>query len=321
MGIEAYKRQVRRTLARLEPVFARAAVGDYSRNLKVPEKEDEFLDLFVGIQIMIEVIRDQLAELRRTNEDLQRLNRARAEFTSIVSHEIRTPLNAIKEGIGIVLDGIDGPVTKDQGESLGIAKSNVDRLTRLINNVLDFTRLDMGKMEISFQKTDMNSLAVEVFRLMRPTVEKKRVHFSLRVPKRPVRADCDPDRIRGVIINLVDNALKFTEPDGKIGIALSASGQKVRVDVTDTGPGIPKSERRRIFDLFHQGGAGPVGGSKGAGIGLAVCKLVLDRHRGEITVRGGPRGGTRFTISWPGRLKKYTRSPSKLPLAREARPI
>lgn len=310
MEIGAYKRYVRRTLKRLQPIFARAAVGDYSRNLKVPERDDEFLDLFAGIQIMIEVIRDQLAELRRTNEELQRLNRARVEFTSIVSHEIRTPLNSIKEGIAIVLDGIDGPITKDQGETLGIAKSNVDRLTRLINNVLDFTRLDMGKMEISFREADMNGLATEVFHLMKPAVEKKGILFSFRPPKRTVRAECDPDRIREVIINLVDNALKFTEPGGRIGIALSASKQRVRLDVTDTGPGIPKSERRKIFDLFHQGETGPVGGSKGAGIGLAVCKLILDRHRGKITMHGGPQRGIRFTISWPGRLTKYTRSPS-----------
>src|SRR5262249_34545793 len=110
--------------------------------------------------------------LKRMNEELVRLNQIKSEFTSMVSHELRTPLSSIKESIEIVLDGIDGPVTEGQKETLEIAKRNVDRLARLIGNVLDFSRLESGKMEMIFVKISLNELLNEVYDFMKPAVQK-----------------------------------------------------------------------------------------------------------------------------------------------------
>jgi signal transduction histidine kinase len=297
--LSGYRRYVIKRLKRLQPVFARAAVGDFSRNIKIPDEEDEFLDLFVGAQIMLEVIRVQLADLKATNEDLKRLNQIRTEFTSIVSHELRTPLNAIREGVSLVVEGIDGPVNKAQSETLEIVRRNVDRLARLISNVLDFARLDTGKMKMIFRETDLHALLKEVARFLRPAADKKSISLTLTLPKANFRAFCDPDRIKEVVINLVDNAMKFSRDGGRITIILQRSGQEARIDVTDSGPGIPKQDQKKIFEIFEQGSVGRILGSGGAGIGLAVCKLILDQHHGRISLKRSSRRGARFTVVWP----------------------
>lgn len=298
IDLKHYKLYVKRKLDRLKPIFARAALGDYSRNLKIPDQEDEFLDLFVGIQIMLEVIRDQLQELRSVNEGLERLNRRKSEFISIISHELRTPLNAVQEGIHIVLDGLDGPVTQAQSETLGIARENVDRLSRMLHNVLTFTKSEVGLLRTSSRKTEMTGLLASLFELMKPAVLKKGLDFSFACPKGPVWASCDPDKIQQAVINLIDNALKFTEK-GKIQLRLFVSKDRISLSVSDAGIGIPKKDQKKILRLFSRGESVLASKMGGSGIGLAVCKEIMDHHQGKILIQSRPRRGSRFTLSWP----------------------
>ncbi|MBI4410902.1 MAG: MASE1 domain-containing protein [Deltaproteobacteria bacterium] len=258
-----------------------------------------------GIQVVafitdITIRKKTEEDLKKINEELQRLNENRALFTSIVSHELRTPLQSIKEGIDIVLDGIDGPVTSRQKETLGISKSNVDRLARLIDNVLDYSKLEAGKMKMEFEKTDLNRLVEEVYRLMKLEVGRKGLDFFIELPAGPVFAVVDDDKIRQVLINLVHNAVKFTDK-GKISVRLGQIRHAVSLEVEDTGSGIRREDQATIFDMYDQGPDAQAFKIGGSGIGLTVCKLIVDQHGGQIRLESSPGKGSKFTITLPQR--------------------
>lgn len=238
-------------------------------------------------------------KIKEANRELMRLNQVRSEFTSMVSHELRTPLSSIKAGIDIVLKGIDGPVADAQQETLGIAKQNVDRLTKLIGNILDYTKLEAGKMEIAFEKMKMNDLVKEVYNLMRPAVERKDIAFTIKAPDKIIEVVCDPDRMKQVVINLINNALKFTESKGWIQIRLSRTDGEVKVEVEDNGAGIKQEDQSKIFEMFGQAAHKGEWKASGSGLGLTICKQIMELHDGNISVSSIYGKGSTFAITFP----------------------
>ncbi len=273
-----------------------------------PRDEGPFL---IEEQKLIDAIAERLGriaeriyierEMRMVHEEILRLDKVRAEFTSMVSHELRTPLSSIKEGIDIVLEGIDGPVTEGQRETLGIAKRNVDRLARLINNVLDFSRLESGRMEVDFKPADVGEIVDDVYRLMRPRAAKKGIDLSVEIAEERIVAVCDSDKIRQVITNLVDNAIKYTEGGGRVVVRLAHPENVVCIQVQDTGQGIAESDYENIFTMFGQarGGAWRSGGS---GLGLTISRQMMELHRGTIDVHSVLHQGSTFTVTFPDNL-------------------
>ncbi len=237
--------------------------------------------------------------MKEANRELLHLYHTRSEFISMISHELRTPLSSIKAAIDIVLRGIDGPLSEGQNETLGIAKQNVDRLARLIGNILDFTKLESGKLELNYEKADMNRLVLEVTSFMRPGMDKKALVFSLDMPPEPIIATCDTDKIRQVLINLLDNAIKFTESNGKIFVRLMHADGSVKIQIEDTGIGIREEEKSRIFELFGQISHGGIWKTGGVGLGLTICKQIMEQHRGKISVDSVYGNGSTFTITFP----------------------
>lgn len=241
-------------------------------------------------------------EMKKVHEEILRLDKMRSDFTSMVSHELRTPLSSIKEGIDIVLEGIDGPVGEAQRDTLGIAKRNVDRLARMINKVLDFSRLESGKMEMVLEMTDMRELVFDVSQFMKRKAADRGVDLSADVPDTDVVVTCDPDKMRQVLINLIDNAIKFTESGGHIRLCLSHPEHSVQIAVEDDGIGIKPEEQAKIFDMFiqipHQG-MWKVGGT---GLGLTISQQIIRLHNGTITLTSSPGEGSTFTVTFPDDL-------------------
>ncbi len=303
----SYRAYVLKKLAALKPIFAKAAVGDYSLNLRIPEEEDEFLELTMGIQVMLEVIRNQLSEVRGANKNLKRLVQLKTDFTSMVSHELRTPLNAIREAISLVLDEVDGPVSPAQHATLSIAKNNVDRMARLIENILNFTRLELGRYPISPVSLDLKPFLKEIYEFQKPAVQKKRISFHLQLPEAEVSIEGDGDALKSVLFNLLDNALKYTERGGRISLQLTERHPHVQIEVRDTGAGIRKADQKNIFQLYGRGTNHQILKKSGAGIGLAVCKMILDRHQATLSVKSAPGQGTTFTIHFPKRVRRGSR--------------
>ena len=232
-------------------------------------------------------------ELKKANEELERLSQIKSFFASMVSHELKTPLSSIKEGLQLILDGAEGPVNEAQKTILGIAKESVDRLARLANNVLGFSQLEAGKMKFLFEKTMLNKLLAEVYGMMKRAAEKKKIDFVLILPEEAVSAVCDRDKIKEVIINLVDNAIKFTD-QGKISIRLESDKNRVAIRVEDAGSGIKKENLDKIFEGMHRRG--------GSGLGLAICRQIITEHKGTISVKSIPGKGSKFSVVFPSRI-------------------
>lgn len=247
-------------------------------------------------------INDMLASLEKLQNEVMRMSNIKTEFTSMVSHELRTPLGSIKEAIGIVLDEIDGPVTADQKETLGIAKRNIDRLANLINNVLDFSKLEFGKTMMRLKEANLTDALDEVFKMMKPSAEKKNIVMSYVCPVDPLFAVCDGDKIKQVTVNLLNNAVKFSEEGGRIDLRLAREAENIVIEVEDTGIGIKEEDLNKIFEPFGQilrDGTWKTGGS---GLGLAISRKLMQQHKGDISVRSVYGKGSRFTARFPADL-------------------
>ncbi len=250
-----------------------------------------------GQQFFTAIIRDVTD--RKRAEEFQRISEMKTAFISVVSHELRTPLTSIMAAIDLLIEGIDGPINAPQQETLGIAKNNIERLSRLVSNILDYTKLESGKMDITFEKVNLKDVVTEAYHFMKPLFLKKGVDFSLQVPPKKLLAFCDSDKIEQVIGNLVDNAMKYTEPRGKVFLRLSSDKDHVKIEVEDTGIGIPKEEQEAIFEMFRQGGYRGMWKTGGTGVGLAVCRLIMEQHQGHISVKSEFGKGSCFLVTFP----------------------
>ncbi len=246
------------------------------------------------------VIREKNVQLEKANRELKRLDQLKSDFVASVSHDIRTPLNSIQESISLILDGIVNPVDDKGRRVLEIAKRNTHRLTTMINDLLDFSKLEAGKMRLHIELHDVQILVDEVLGSLKALADKKQISFVFNPIEGFPKVPCDADRILQVLTNLVGNAIKFTPEKGQIRIALEqAPGNRVRISVIDTGIGIAKEDLARVFERFEQvKGAAPKE-QKGTGLGLAICKELVKLHGGDIWAESEPGKGSRFIISLP----------------------
>ena len=239
-----------------------------------------------------------ITEQKEAEERLKETMKMKSDFTSMVSHELRTPLTAIKEGIALVVDGLAGEINEEQKELLDISKRNVDRLARLINDVLDFQKLGAGRMKFDIQPNDINKIARDIYEMMVPTMADIGVDLLLELDGGLPKAGFDKDKIIQVLTNLVTNAAKFTEK-GRITIKTAQKDNNIEVSVSDTGMGIRKKDMPRVFGEFEQLGHGGERKTGGTGLGLTISKELIEKHNGTIWVESEYEKGTKFTFTLP----------------------
>jgi len=226
--------------------------------------------------------------------DLQETSGVKTQFISMVSHELRTPLAVIKEGISVVLEKIAGDINEKQAKYLNMAKNNVDRLYRLINAVLDFQKIESGKMEFKMEDSDVNEVVRGIQNTMMPLSRKKDLSFELELCDNLPHVKSDRDKIIQVLTNLVNNAIKFTEKGG-ITISTGKGDDFILVTVKDTGIGIKEENMRKLFQEFTQLQR-IVGGT---GLGLSICKKLIEGHKGKIWAESEFGKGTAFYFTLP----------------------
>jgi PAS domain S-box-containing protein len=231
-------------------------------------------------------------------EDLKTSTEMKLHFTSMVSHELRSPLVAIKEGINLVLEGLAGNINVEQKDLLNTAKRNVDRLSRLINNVLDFQRLDLGKLKFDIRHNDIKELALEVSNTMSIAAKQKGLNLAVEIDDNLPRIEFDRDRITQVLTNLVDNAIRYTEK-GKIIISVKQETNVLHVMVQDAGPGIKSEDMDKVFLAFEQLDSAKGKNKGGTGLGLAISKEIILGHNGKIWVESGIGKGSVFHFTLP----------------------
>jgi PAS domain S-box-containing protein len=248
-----------------------------------------------------DITRQKEAEklMRDANERLMRLNQLRSEFTSMISHELKTPLTVIKEGVHLVLEGSEGPLTDEQRETLAVTGDNIDRLSRMIRTVLNFEKIESGCWRTNFHSVNLNGLVTELCELMRLACRKKAIRLVCDVPLDELKAVCDADKIKQVLLNLVDNAIKFTPKEGEIRVRLWRQGESGCLEVRDNGVGIRKEDHEKIFEMFTQGFNSGETAAYGMGVGLAVCKKIMIEHGGNIRVESEFGHGARFSVDFP----------------------
>ena len=228
----------------------------------------------------------------------KRLEKIKDDFVSTVSHELRTPLSIIHEGVAQVDEGIHGPVSERQRHFLGFTLEAIGRLTRIIDNLLDISRLDAGKVKVHLQPADLAALTQGVCRSFKVLADNK--GLELREYYRPdkIEMPLDRDQVVQVFTNLIGNAVKFTSR-GYIEVSVVDNGDHVTCCVLDTGPGIAPENLPKLFSKFEQFGRTPGSGEKGTGLGLAIAKGIVEQHGGHIWVESVFGSGSKFIFTLP----------------------
>ena len=239
-------------------------------------------------------------ELKEAYEKLKNLDRAKSEFISIASHQLRTPLAAIKGYISMFLEGTYGKLSEKIKEPMeNVYKSN-ERLIKLVNDLLNVSRIETGKIKLELQKTSIEDVISNIINELKIEAEKKNIYLKWQEPKKPLpEILVDRDKIRQVILNLIDNAIRYTNKGG-IRIIYQTANKKCQIIIADTGEGMTIEEILHLFESFSRGGAGTQFYSEGAGLGLYVAKKFVEMHKGKIWAESPGKGkGSTFYIELP----------------------
>jgi two-component system sensor histidine kinase/response regulator len=244
-------------------------------------------------------VQERTQELQSANEKLQELDRLKSAFVSMVSHELRTPMTSIKGYVENMLDGLAGVVTEKQTHYLMRVKHNVERLTRMINELLDLSRIEAGAVELHLGPVSIRELVDEAVEVFQRNAREKSVALEAHHAEVLPLIQGDRDKLLQVLTNLVQNAIKFTPPGGTVRVeSRLREDQFVEVAVADTGCGIPPHEIDKVFEKFYRGESIPTG-DRGAGLGLAISKNLVELHGGRIEVTSTPGAGSRFFFTLP----------------------
>lgn len=221
------------------------------------------------------------------------------DFVGTVSHELRTPLSITREGISQVLDGLLGPVTERQAKILGVARGQMDRLARIINALLDISKLEAGRVELQRAKVDLSALIRQVAAGFEPRAAESGLTLAVSAPADPLEVYGDADKLIQIFTNLVGNAMKFTTQGGIEMIAAPAASGWVECRVADTGMGIAADNLPKMFNRFQQFGREAAGKELGTGLGLAITKGLIELHHGAIRVESQLGKGTTCIFTLP----------------------
>jgi signal transduction histidine kinase len=231
------------------------------------------------------------------------VDRLKSEFVATVSHELRTPMTSIKGYVDILLMGAAGALNENQTHFLDIVRSNTERLSILVNDLLDISRIEAGRVSLTIQALDMRDIADDIVAdvLRRSQEENKPMGLSVDAPHDLPRVAGDLERVRQILDNLVDNAYHYTPANGQIDIHIHREGDEVQIDVQDNGIGIDLTDQERVFDRFYRGEHPLVLETPGTGLGLSIVQQLVEMHKGRIWMasKGIPGEGSIFSFTLP----------------------
>ena len=256
------------------------------------------------IHANIKQLEENNETLANLNEELKQLDRVKSDLLANVSHELRTPLTSIKGYTEYILEGKLGDITQKQQKGLMVVQKNLDRLSKLINALLDYSLMDAEKMVLNIKPFNLKLLTQQVAMTLRSELEKRNIDFRVEFADDLPMVLGDKEKIYQVLENLTINAIKFTENGGRItmgAVPVFENGLTfVRIDISDTGVGIPQHALPRIFDRFYQVDATSKRKYGGMGLGLAIARSIIEAHKGTIVANSEIGSGTTFTITLPG---------------------
>ena len=297
---------VLRPLGRLEAVADGISRGEFPGEVRIGSG-DEMDRLGKALQDMSEKLEEgrtrleekvasATADLARANEELKTLDRLKSEFLATMSHELRSPLTSIRGGLDYLRRTEASP---DRQGYLQIMDKNLRRLVHLVTDIFDITRIEAHKVQWHFVEADLTELVGEILEIMGPQAEEHDVRLTFASPG-PMFADVDVERIEQVLVNLTDNAIKYSPNGGTVDFTLRREAGEILVQVNDQGPGVDPADREAIFKKFHTAPSSGHGAKPGGtGLGLAICRQIVRAHGGRIWVEGTPGGGSSFVFALP----------------------
>ncbi len=244
-------------------------------------------------------LRSKNATLQRVNEELLSLDEMKTRFLANVSHELRTPLVAVRGYTEMLLENGTAALSDQQQEHLRIILRNIDRLTALFDNLFEFARGEAGSRALDRGIFPLAPFLQDISDTLQPRARARRLALTLLPVPPGLTVYADRQRLGQVLLNLVDNSLKFTPEGGTVTLAAQAAEEAVRITVADTGIGISETDQQRIFERFFQADATVTRPYNGAGLGLAIVREIINRHGGTITVQSQPGAGATFIITLP----------------------
>jgi len=300
----------------LVPLFDRSgelaacvSVDDPEDGLVPPKETVELLEIYchhaaVAIEnarlvFQLEIHSRDLEEAQRVQGEMLQL---KSNFVSTISHELRTPLAAIRAFVDTLMASQDGELTAGQVRHfLSVINDESQRLSRLIESVLDINRFDSGMLHVARQAVDMTEVIQETVLLLDPVAQVGQVTLKLDTRCADTRVDASRDQMRQLALHLGSNAVKFTPPGGTVTFTLSGDARDVGLEVADNGIGIPQDSLERVFERFYQVDSSLVRRYGGTGLGLAICKSIVEWHNGRIHAESEPGNGSRFKVKLPRR--------------------
>lgn len=231
--------------------------------------------------------------------ELKRIDRMKTEFVSTVSHELRTPLTSIRGSLGLISGGVAGELPEAVKSLVAIAKSNCERLIRLISDMLDSEKIESGKLRLTLQAAQIRPLLQQALAANDGFAAHHGVRLRLRAPDAALQARIDSDRLMQVMTNLLSNAVKFSPAGSTVEVMLSRTARQVRVEVSDQGPGIPEAFRNRIFQKFSQADSSDTRQKGGSGLGLNISRGLIESMGGRIGFNSNGGAGTTFFFELP----------------------
>lgn len=243
--------------------------------------------------------RDEVAELARSFNSmaarLRELDELKEAFLATTSHELRSPLTSIREAAHLLRDGVPGPLTDKQARLVAIIGDSTERLLRLVNQILDLSRLRAGMASIAREPVDLARVVALAVEELRPQAEQAGVTLSAEQVGREFGSVGDQDRLVQVVVNLLSNAVRFTPAGGRVTARVVEAGGEIEVQVEDTGVGIPADVVPHLFEWYRQ----TAGRRSGSGLGLAIVRALVEAHGGRVTVESREGKGSRFTVLLP----------------------
>jgi signal transduction histidine kinase len=307
-------RRITRPLRQLTDAADAISTGNYSHRAPVGRRDETgrlaeaFNTMAAKVQRSHDDLERQIAASRSLAARLEEANRAKADFLATMSHELRTPLNAIGGYVELIDLGVRGPVTEDQRRDLDRVRHNQRHLLTLIGNILDFTRLDAQKLPFDVVVVSVGRAVEEVLTSVAPLLDAKALRRACTGCDVPIMASADRGRLDQILLNLLSNAVRFTEAGGLVSVAVSECHGRAQIVVTDTGIGIPPEKLAAIFEPFVQVESGLTRTVGGTGLGLTISRALARAMGGDLIAESDGKSGASFTLTLPSAPRAAAKS-------------
>ena len=276
-----------------------ASIIGVGREVEALDKDGEIIPIHLSVTAVKlregTVYTGVMTDLR----EQKKINMLKDEFVSTVSHELRTPLTSIKGSLGLLKSAMFGELPASALQLIDIAHANSERLSRLVDDILDIEKIEAGKLSFSMEHFTVDSFLKRMIEINTGYAQAHGVSLKLAECPESLGIDADPDRLTQVVSNLISNAVKFTPEDGTVTVSALASKKRITLSIADQGPGVPEAFRDKIFSKFAQADSSNTRAPGGTGLGLAISKAIVDAHHGTIGFEDGENGGSVFFIDLP----------------------